>query len=64
MWCLLRPLNSAVVGPQNEFTGSRAPSIPYDIDVQVVVKRDFSERFDRDKFDGRFIDKVELHYIC
>ena len=28
------------------------------------MKRDFSEKFEREKFDGGFIGKVELHYIC
>ena len=29
MWRLLRPIDTAVVEPQNEFVGARAPTVPY-----------------------------------
>ena len=63
MWCFLRPIDISVIEPQNEFTGDRAPSVPYYSDVQVPVKHDFSNTFERDKFDGRFLGKFELHHI-
>ena len=62
-WRLLRPIDTPAVEPQNEFTGDRAPSVPYYSDVQVPVKHDFSNTFERDKFDGRFLGKFELHHI-
>ena len=51
---LLRPINTAVVEPQKKFAGAWAPTVPYDSDVEVPVKHDFSETFEREKFDGFF----------
>ena len=48
----LRLIKTPVVEPQNEFTGARAPTVPYGSDVQVPVKYDFSEKFEREQFDG------------
>ena len=62
-WRLLRPIDTPVVEPQNEFTGARAPTVPDDSDVQVPVKHDFSEAFERNKFDGKFVGKGESHNI-
>ena len=64
MWHLLTPIDTDVVDPHNEFSRSRAITSPYDIDVQVPAKHDFSETFERDKIDGKFVGKGELHYIC
>ena len=44
-WRLLRPIDTAVVEPQNEFAGARAPTVPYDSAVQVPIKHDFSDKF-------------------
>ena len=41
-----------------------APTVPGDIDLQVPLKHDLSEIFERDKFDGKCFGKGELHYIC
>ena len=64
MWHLFRPIDIDVVEPQNEFSRSREITAPYEIDVQVPVKHDFSETFERDKFDGKCFGKGELYYIC
>ena len=63
MWRLLRQTNIAVVEPQNELAGARAPTVPDESDVQVLMKHEFSETFERDKFDGKFVHKGELHNI-
>ena len=63
-WRFLRPINIAVVYPRNEFSGARSPRVPYDSEVQVLVKHDFSETFERDTFDGEFVGKGGLYYIC
>ena len=63
-WRLLRPIDTSAVYPQNEFTGAREPTFPDDSGVQVPVKHDFSEIFEREKFDGKFVDEGVLHYIC
>ena len=44
-WCLPIPINIAVLGPQNEFTGDMQPTVPYYSYVQVPDKHDFSETF-------------------
>ena len=41
-----------------------APTVPDGRDVQVPVKHEFSETFERDKFDGKFFVKGDLHYTC
>ena len=58
MWRLLRPIDTAMVDSQNEFKEAREPTVPYESDVQVPVKHDFSETFYREKFDGFFLEKV------
>ena len=63
-WRFLRPIDTSVVDPQNEFTWARSKTVPDDSDVRVPVKHDFSETFERDNFDGKFVGKGELHYIC
>ena len=62
-WRLLRRINTAVLGPKNEFTGDRAPEIPYDNYAQVPVKYDLSETCEREKFNGICFDKGELHNL-
>ena len=47
MWRSLRPIDTPVVEPQNEFAGARSPTVPDDSDVQVPVKHDFSGPFFR-----------------
>ena len=59
-WSLLRPINTAVVEPHNEFTGAGEPTVPNYSDIQVPVKHDFSETFERKKFDGNFLIKVSF----
>ena len=49
-WSLLGPIDTAVVEPQNEFAGARAPTVPDDSEVQMPVKHDFSEIFAREIF--------------
>ena len=51
-WHLLRPIPTAVVESYNEFTGDRTPTVPDNSYVQISVKHDFSETFEREKFDG------------
>ena len=62
-WCLLRPIDTPVVDSHNEFTGSREPTIPDDSYVQVPVKHDFSEIFEREKIDGEMFGKGEWHNL-
>ena len=45
MWRLLRPIETPVVEPQNEFTVARAPTVSDDSEVQVPVKHNFSDTF-------------------
>ena len=37
-WHSLKPINTPVVEPQNEFSGARAVTFPYDSDVQVCQR--------------------------
>ena len=46
------------------FRGLGHQTVPYGSDVKVTLKRDFSETFEMGKYDGGYIGKVELHYIC
>ena len=62
-WRWVVMINTDVVDPQNEFSGYMSLTVPYGSDVQVPVKHEFSETFERDKFDEKFIGKGELHYI-
>ena len=64
MRSLLIPINTALLEPKKNLSGNRAPTIPDDSKVQVPVKHDLREVFERDKFDGKFVGKGELHYIC
>ena len=64
MWSLLIPIDTDVVEPQNEFTGARSPTVPYDSGVQVPVKHNVNEKFEMEKCDGEFVGKGDLHYIC
>ena len=63
MWSFLRPIDKPAVQTQNTFSRYKAPTDSYDIDVQVPVKHDFSETFQRDRFDGRFVGKGEWHNL-
>ena len=54
IWLLLRPIDTAVVEHNNEFKGSRLTTVSYDSDIQVPAKHEFSETFEREKFDGDF----------
>ena len=40
-----------------------APTFLDESDVKVPVKNDFSEVFERDKFNGKFVGKVQLHNL-
>ena len=61
---LLRQINTVVLDPHDKLTGDRGPTVPDDSVVQVPVKHDFSEIFERGNFDGKCIGNGELHYIC
>ena len=72
LWSILRKrrrekilivIDTVVVDPQNEFSGDRAPTAPDDSAVQVPVNHDFSDIFERDKFDCIFVVRGELYYI-
>ena len=56
-WCLLRMINTPVVDPHNEFTATMAPAVPEYSYVQVTVKHNFSETFERKKYDGKPVGK-------
>ena len=43
--------------------GDRAPIVLENSGVQVPVKHDFSETFERDNSDGKFVVKGEFHDI-
>ena len=63
MWRLLKTTNTAVVEPQKQFSGAKAPTILYESGVQVTAKHDFGETFDQEKFYVKFVGKVELHNL-
>ena len=44
-------------------SGNKAPTVLDESDVQVPVKHDFSDIFERDKFDGEFVVKCEWRNI-
>ena len=52
-----------MVKTNNELSGSREPTVLYDSDVQVTVKYDFGETFEREKFDGNSVGNVEWHNL-
>ena len=58
-WRLLRTIKTYMVEPQNELTESRGPEVPNNSGVQVTMKHDSIEIFDRDKFNRRFVGKSE-----
>ena len=60
IWRLLIPTNTALLEPQKNLSGARAPTVPHDSEVQVPVKHEFREVFEMYKLDG----KGELHHIC
>ena len=63
MWRSLRLINTPVVEPQNEFPVARAPTVPDTNEVQVSVNNDFSETFDREKFDVKAVSKGNFNHI-
>ena len=62
-WRSLRPIDTPVVEPQNEFAGARSPTVPDDSDVQVPVNHEFSETFQSKEFDGKSVGKGERHNL-
>ena len=52
----LRLIKTPVVEPQNEFAAARAPKVTDDSEVQVPVKHEFSEKFEREKLNGEKVD--------
>ena len=52
-----------MVDNYNEFTGDREPALSDDSDVHVTVKHDFSETFEREKFDCKIVGKGEWHNL-
>ena len=63
MWHTLIPIDTPVMEPQNEFTGAGAPTVPDDSDVQVPVKHYFSNTFERDESDGKFVGNGGLNNL-
>ena len=63
MWRLLRLINTAVVDTSNEFTGYMAQKFLDDSYIKVPVKYDFSETFEREKFDGKVFVKGYFYYM-
>ena len=47
MWSMFRPIETPIGDPQNEFTAARAPTIPYESELQVPVNHYFSNKFER-----------------
>ena len=58
-WRLLRKKKTSMVEPQNELTESRGPKVPNNSCVQVPMKHDSIEIFDRAKFNRIFVGKSE-----
>ena len=56
-------IKTPVVEPQNEFTVTRAPIVPDEIEVQLPVKFEFSEIFDWEQFDGGKVVKGDFYYL-
>ena len=52
-----------MVEPQNEFTETMALTVPYEIEVKVTVNHDFSETFERNKLNGKRVDKDEFNNL-
>ena len=52
-----------MVDPQNEFTATRAPTVPYDSELQVPVKHEVGETIDRDKFYWKTVGKGKFHNL-
>ena len=50
-----------MVDPHNLFAADKAPIVPYESVVQVLVKRDFSETFYRLQFNGEKVGKCEFN---
>ena len=59
----LRPIPTPVVEPHNEFAAARAPIFPYDSEAQVPAKHDFSDTFEREKFDGETVGKSTFNNL-
>ena len=60
MWRLLIPTNTDLLEPHKNLSGARSPTVPNDSEVQVPVKHDFREVFEREQFDGKFVGKGEF----
>ena len=52
-----------MVDTKNEFAVARTPTLTDDSKLQVTVKHDFSETFERDKLDGKTVGKGEFHNL-
>ena len=52
-----------MVEPQNEFTVARAPIVPDESEVQLPVKHEFSEIFEKEQFYGGKVVKGEFHNL-
>ena len=47
-WGLIIPINIDMVEPQNEFAEDRVPTVPYYSEVQVPLKHDFNDTYERE----------------
>ena len=63
MWRSLRPINTPVMEPHNEFSEVREPTVTDESDVQVPVKHEFSDIFEREKLYGKSVGKGELNNL-
>ena len=59
--CVLIPIETPVMDPQNEFIQSRAPTIPYYSEVLVPENHEFGDKFERERLYGKTIGKCELN---
>ena len=59
----LRLIKTPVVDPQNEFAVARAPKFLDDSEVQVPVKHNFDETFERDKFNRETVGRGKFHNL-
>ena len=66
-WRSLRPIDTTAVEPQNGFSVARVTTVPDNSEMQITVKHDFSETFDRENIVGKQLAKVSciiLFLVC
>ena len=62
-WSLLIPINKPVVETKNYFSVARVQTVPGVSKLQVPVKYDYSDTFERREFDGETVGKDESHNL-